>query len=241
MILCRWVQEHVLVSVDIRRGRLVGTCVSYHEYARLINCSNLVGDCLLLLSWSNCCLLLWSVDKCRLLACIGGLLLVVNIVAVPAIVIAAIVPVICSIVTVVILLLNLVDWHPAISSKMPWAIAALVANRSFAFSFIVVFSSVVVFSFSFSCLSVASSVTFSCILSFAHVLSFTFAFVAFSFSFGALSLVLAFAFSFVAFPSHSNVHWLWAIVVVRVCIVHHLQLAECCSCSVVFYYDASHC
>ena len=189
MILCRWVQEHVLVSVDIRRGRLVGTCVSYHEYARLVNCSNLVGDCLLLLSWSNCCLLLWSVDKCRLLACIGGLLLVVNVVAVPAIVIAAIIPVICSIVIVVILLLNLVDGHPAISSKMPWAIA-LVANWSFAFSFIVVFSSVVVFSFSFSCLSVASSVAFSCILSFVRVLSFTLAFVAFSFSFGVLSFVL---------------------------------------------------
>ena len=89
---------------------------------------------------------------------------------------------------------------------MPCSIA-LVANWSFAFSFTVVFSSVVVLSFSFSCLSVSSSVAFSCIPSFAHVLSFTF--------------------SFVAFPCHSNVHWLWTIAAVRVCIVHHLQLAEC--------------
>ena len=42
------------------------------------------------------------------------------------------VPVIGSIVIVIILLLDLVDWHSAISSKMPCTIA-LVANWSFAF------------------------------------------------------------------------------------------------------------
>ena len=101
---------------------------------------------------------------------------------------------------------------------------------------LVVLCSFVVLSFSFSCLSVAFSVAFSCIHSFAFHVSFTLAFVSFSLSFVALS----FEFSIVAIPCHSYFRWLWTIVG-PVWGVRHLQLIQCCSCSVVFNYDASHC
>ncbi len=66
------------------------------------------------------------------------LLLVIEIVAVPILVIAAIVPVVSSIVIGVILLLDLVGWHSAISSNMPYTIA-LVAHWCFTFSLLLSF------------------------------------------------------------------------------------------------------
>lgn len=143
---------------------------------------------------------------CRLVLCLIDLMLVTKVVVVPAVVVVAIVPAICCIVIVVILLLDLVDWRPAVSSKMPW----LHVQHTFAFA--VVLSSLVVLSFScFSYLSVAFSVAFSCILPFAFHMSFTLAFVSFSFSFVALPFEFSLVFSSVAFPCHSYFHWLWAI------------------------------
>ena len=95
-------------------------------------CPNLECCWLLLLSCSPSCLLGGCIHDCRLLLCIIGQLLVRKAVVVPGVVVVPIVPVICCIVSVVILLLDLVNWNPAVSNKIPCTIA-FVAHWRFSF------------------------------------------------------------------------------------------------------------
>ena len=140
---------------------------------------------------------------------------------------------------IVVLLLNLAHWHPAVSSK--YALYDCICSTLVLFLCLCCCPFLLCSPFLFlSCPSVAFSVAFSCILSFAFHISFTLAFVSFSFSFVALSFEFSFAFSFVAFPCHSYFHCLWTIVR-PVWGVHQLQLTQCCSCPVVFNDNTSHC